>query len=72
MDTGKYGGTIEFTSNLHYPNIYSSEMGCKGIDGTSGTDNNTGTLGLSSQINCVTGSSVANSRLKVTQTSWTK
>ena len=72
INTGKYGETKEFTSNLQYPNIYASEVGCKGIDGESGTNNNTGTLGLSEQGGPVTGSSTATNRLSVTRTYWYK
>ena len=70
-----YGGTKEYTassSTLNYPNIYPSEIGCKGIGGESGTDNNTGTLDLSEQTATVTGYSNASTRLKVTQTYWSK
>ena len=73
VDTGKYGGTKEYTKGyvlgLQYPNIYSSEVGCKAIATADNTDN---TLGLSSQSRPVTGSSTATSRLKVTQTYWSK
>ena len=68
----KYGNEKEYTSNLQYPNIYLSEIGCKGIEGESGTNNNTGTLGLSLQPNPIKGKNTATSRLKVTQTFWTK
>ena len=67
VDTGKYGGTKEYTSNLHYPKIYASEIGCKAV---STTDNTGNTLGISAQTSPVTGSSVATGRLKVTQTYW--
>ena len=67
VDTGKYGGTKEYTSNLRYPNIYPTEIGCKAVS----TANNTGnSLGLSKQTSPVTGMSTATSRLKVTQTYW--
>ena len=67
VDTGKYGETKEYTSNLQYPNIYSSEVGCKAV----ATADNTGnTLGLSVQTSPVTGRSTATNRLKVTQTYW--
>ena len=67
VDTGKYGGTKEYTSNLQYPNIYSSEIGCKAV----ATADNTGnTLGLSEQTSPVTGKSTAANRLKTTQTNW--
>ena len=69
VDTGKYGETKEYTSNLQYPNIYSSEVGCKAV----ATADNTGnTLGLSVQTSPVTGRSIATNRLKVTQTYWKK
>ena len=68
----KYGETREFTSNLQYPNIYPSEVGCKGIDGNSGEDNNIGTIEVSSQTSRISGATTASSRLKVTQTSWYK
>lgn len=68
-DTGKYGGTKEFTSNLDYPKIYASEIGCKAI----ATEDNTGnTLGLSEQTSPITGSAIATNRLKVTLTYWYK
>ena len=67
VDTGKYGGTKEYTSNLQYPNIYQSEVGCKAV----ATADNTGnTRGLSEQSTPVTGKSTATSKLKVTQTYW--
>ena len=69
VDTGKYGGTKEYTSNLQYPNIYASEIGCKAI---ASADNTGNTLGLSQQTSPVTGSSTATNRLKVTQTYWYK
>ena len=69
VDTGKYGGTKEYTSNLQYPNIYPSEIGCKAV----ATADNTGnTLGLSEQTSPVTGKYTATNRLKVTQTYWDK
>ena len=69
VDTGKYGGTKEYTSNLQYPKIYASEIGCKAV----ATADNTGnTLGLSEQTSPVTGKSTATNRLKVTQTYWYK
>ena len=69
VDTGKYGGTKEYTSSLQYPNIYSSEVGCKAV----ATADNTGnTLRLSEQTSPVTGKSTATNRLKVTQTHWYK
>ena len=69
VDTGKYGGTKEYTSNLQYPKIYPSEIGCKAV----ATADNTGnTLGLSEQTSPVTGKSTATNRLKVTQTYWYK
>ena len=67
VDTGKYGGTKEYTSNLQYPNIYSSEIGCKAV----ATADNTGnTLGLSEQTSPITGKSTATNKLKTTQTYW--
>ena len=67
VDTGKYGGTKEYTSNLQYPKIYASEIGCKAV----ATADNTGnTLGLSEQTSSVTGKSTATNRLKTTQTYW--
>ena len=69
VDTGKYGGTKEFTSNLQYPNIYASEIGCKAI---AVADNTGNTLGQSQQTSPVTGSSTASSRLKTIQTYWYK
>ena len=65
----KYGDEKEFTSNLQYPNIYPSEIGCKAV----ATADNTGnTLGLSEQTSPVTEKSTATNRLKVTQTYWYK
>ncbi len=69
VDTGKYGGTKEYTSTLQYPNIYASEIGCKAI---ASADNTGNTLGLSQQTSPVTGSSTASSRLKATLTAWYK
>ena len=69
VDTGKYGGTKEYISNLQYPNIYASEIGCKAI---ASADNTGNTLGLSQQTSPVTGSSTASSRLKATLTAWYK
>ena len=67
VDTGKYGGTKEYTSTLQYPNIYQSEVGCKAV----ATADNTGnTLGLSEQTSLVTGKPTVTNRLKVTQTYW--
>ena len=69
VDTGKYGGTKEYTSNLQYPKIYASEIGCKAV----ATADNTGnTLGLSEQTSPVTEKTTATNRLKVTQTYWYK
>ena len=69
VDTGKYGGTKEYTLNLQYPKIYASEVGCKAV----ATADNTGnTLGLSEQTSPVTEKSTATNRLKVTQTYWYK
>ena len=69
VDTGKYGGTKEYTSNLQYPKIYPSEIGCKAV---ATADNTRNTLGLSEQTSPVTGKSTATNRLKVTQTYWYK
>ena len=69
VDTGKYGGVKEYTSNLYYPNIYSKEIGCKAV---SDEENKNNTLGLSEQKNLITGNSVATDRLKTTQTFWSK
>ena len=64
----KYNETKEYTT-LQYPKIYPSEIGCKAI---STTDNTGNTLELSSQSSPITGNLTASSRLKVTQTYWTK
>ena len=69
VDTGKYGGTKEYTSKLQYPKIYPSEIGCKAI---ASADNTGNTLGLSQQTSPVTGSSTASSGLKATLTAWYK
>lgn len=69
VDTGKYGGTKEYTSNLYYPNIYADEIGCKAI---STVDNKGNNLGLSEQFSLIDGKSTASTRLKVTQTYWAK
>ena len=69
VDTGKYGGTKEYTSSLQYPKIYPSEIGCKAV---ATADNTRNTLGLSEQTSPVTGKSTATNRLKVTQTYWYK
>lgn len=69
VDTGKYGGTKEYTSNLKYPNIYKNEVGCKLID----TENNIGnTVKLSEQASLIDGRSTATNILKTTQTYWNK
>ena len=68
-----FGDEKEYiNNNLYYPNIIVNEKGCKGIDGTSGTDNITGILALSEQTELIEGKSKASSRLKLTQTFWTK
>lgn len=67
VDTGKYGGTKEYSSNLKYPNIYINEIGCKAVSSTE----NKGTLTISEQTNLVTGWLTAtDNKLKVTQTLW--
>lgn len=69
VNTGKYGGTKEYTSNLKYPNIYKNEVGCKLID----TLNNSGnTLKISEQASLIDGRSTATNILKTTQTYWKK
>ena len=65
----KYGDKKEYTSNLKYPNIYQSEIGCKAISSANNTSN---TLGVSEQRIPITGNSTAKNRLKVTQTAWYK
>ena len=69
VDTGKYGGIMESTTNLYYPNIYPSEMGCKAI---SSIDNTNNTLGLSEQKSLISGNNIATSRLKTVLTYWHK
>ena len=69
VDTGKYGGTKVYTSNLQYPNIYKNEIGCLAV---SNSDNTGNTLELSKQSAPITGKSTATGRLKVLQTSWYK
>ena len=67
VDTGKYGGTKEYSSNLKYPNIYINEIGCKAVSSTE----NKGTLTVSEQKKLVTGRLTAtDNKLKATQTLW--
>lgn len=70
VTTGKYNDTIEYKSPLvlQYPNIYSSEKGCKAISDSE----NAGTIGLSEQKDLIEGKSTATNRLVITQTYWGK
>ena len=63
------GKIITYTSNLFYPNLYSNEIGCKAI---SNNDNTGNKLGLSQQIEPVTGYSTAINQIVLTQTYWSK
>ena len=67
VDTGKYGGIKEYTSNRYYPNIFATEK-TGWVDGTQGTQ-----LNLSEQTNPLDASSTqASTSIKVTHTLWEK
>lgn len=67
VDTGKYGGMKEYTTNKNYPNIFAKEKtGC--VDGTQGTE-----LNLSEQTVPINETkTTAKEKIKVTQTYWYK
>ena len=66
VDTGKYGGTKEYTTYRYYPNIFTKET-IGWIDGNKGTE-----LGLSEQKELITGKTQASSKIKITHTYWGK
>jgi len=66
VDTGKYGGTAEYTDNRYYPNIFAKEK-TGWVDDVQGTE-----LDLSEQTELITGSTQASSKIKITQTYWDK
>ena len=67
VDTGKYGGTKEYTTNKNYPNIFAKEK-TGWIDGTQGTE-----LNLSEQTVPISETkTTAKEKIKVTQTYWYK
>ena len=69
VDTGKYGGTKEYTSssNRYYPNIFAKEK-TGWIEGIQGTE-----LNLSEQTTPINETkTTANKKIKVTQTYWKK
>ena len=69
VDTGKYGGTKEYTSssNRSYPNIFAKEK-TGWVDKTQGTE-----LSLSEQTAPINETNItANEKIKITQTYWYK
>ena len=67
VDTGKYGGTKEYTSNKNYPNLFATEK-TGWVDGTKGTE-----LDLSEQTTPLDATStLAGTSIKITQTYWKK
>lgn len=67
VDTGKYGGTKEFTENKNYPSIFAKEKNAW-VDGKEGKE-----LGLSEQIKPIDETyESAETSIKVTQTCWYK
>lgn len=67
VDTGKYGGTKECTENRWYPNIFSKEK-TAWVDGVQGTE-----YDLSEQTEPInSGSTYANTNIKMVQTLWDK
>lgn len=63
-----YGGTKEFNFTVNCSNIYTSEIGCKAINGNT----NIGTLDLSEQDNLVSGTYSRVNQILTTQTCWSK
>ena len=67
VDTGKYGGTKEYTDYKSYPNIFAKEK-TGWVDGTQGTE-----LSLSEQTTPINETNkIANEKIKITQTYWYK
>ena len=67
VDTGKYGGTKEYTASKNYPNIFAKEK-TGWVDGTQGTE-----LSLSEQTTPINETkTTANEKIKITQTCWYK
>ena len=67
VDTGKYGGTKEYTAKKNYPNIFAKEK-TGWVDGTQGTE-----LSLSEQTAPINAKyTTANEKIKITQTFWAK
>ena len=67
VDTGKYGGTKEYTTYKNYPNIFAKEK-TGWVDGTQGTE-----LSLSEQTTPINETkTTANEKIKITQTYWYK
>lgn len=65
-DTGRYGGTKEYTTAKNYPNILAKEKDAW-IDGIEGNE-----LDSFDQLSIITGTSIASNREKIKQTSWNK
>lgn len=67
VNTGKYGGTKEYTTDKNYPNIFEKEK-IGWVDGKQGTE-----LGLSEQTDPINETStLAGTSIKITQTYWNK
>ena len=67
VDTGKYGGTKEYTANKNYPNIFAKEK-TGWVDGIQGAE-----LSLSEQTTPINETkTTANEKIKITQTYWYK
>ena len=67
VDTGKYGGTKEYTANKNYPNIFAKEK-TGWVDGIQGAE-----LSLSEQTTPINETkTTANEKIKITQTYWVK
>ena len=67
VDTGKYGGTKEYTTNKKYPNIFAKEK-TGWVDGKQGTE-----LNLSEQTQSINETfTQANTSIRVMQTYWDK
>ena len=67
VDTKKYGGTKEYTTNKNYPNIFAKEK-TGWVDGIQGTE-----LNISEQTTPINETkTTANEKIKMTQTQWYK
>ena len=67
VDTGKYGGTKEYTTYKNYPNIFAKEK-TGWVDGIQGAE-----LSLSEQTTPINETkTTANEKIKITQTYWYK